>query len=43
MPLMFTVMGALSASPDASTPDQAYRRGSVMMWTCGARSDLRLV
>jgi hypothetical protein len=22
---------------------QAYRRGSVMMWTCSARSDLRLV
>jgi hypothetical protein len=38
MPLLFMVMGALSASPDASTSDKRTAGGSVMILTMSSRA-----
>ncbi len=42
MPLLFTVSGRAERISRRIDVCQAYRRGSVMIWKCGARSDLRL-
>jgi hypothetical protein len=42
MPLLFTVNGRAEGISRRIDFWQAYRRGSVMIWTYGARSDLRL-